>query len=385
MLTTLAVSHYRSLHDLCLPLDTLNVISGANGSGKSNAYRALRLIAEAAQGGLVPALAREGGFGAALWAGPDKLSPAMRRGEAPIQGSQSHGPRSLKLGFASDDFGYAIDLGAPTPSPTRFTLDPHIKRECIWAGGTLRDATLLIDRRNALARSRSGRAWRTLTQHLAPYDSVFNHCADPIAAPELLQLRERMRGWRFYDHLRTDALAPARQPQVGTHTPALANDGGDLAAAWQTILEIGDAAALQRAVDDAFPGAVVDIDAQNGRFSLLMRQHGLLRPLAASELSDGTLRYLLLIAALLSPRPPELLVLNEPEASLHPDLFPALARLITAASGRAQVIVVSHAVRLVSALEQAGAHSLALEKTLGQTQVLGQEPLTRPAWHWPTR
>ena len=59
-----------------------------------------------------------------------------------------------------------------------------------------------------------------------------------------------------------------------------------------------------------------------------MSQPGLLRPLKAAELSDGTLRYLLWIAALLSPRPPELLVLNEPETSLHPDLLPALARLI---------------------------------------------------------
>ena len=66
-----------------------------------------------------------------------------------------------------------------------------------------------------------------------------------------------------------------------------------------------------------------------------MQQHGLLRPLKAAELSDGTLRYLLWVAALLTPRPPGLLVLNEPETSLHPDLLPALARLIAhAASDR---------------------------------------------------
>ena len=65
-----------------------------------------------------------------------------------------------------------------------------------------------------------------------------------------------------------------------------------------------------------------------GRFELQMRQHGLLRPLGTAELSDGTLRYLLLVAALLSPRPPELMVLNEPETSLHPDLLAPLGRLI---------------------------------------------------------
>ncbi|WP_425387819.1 AAA family ATPase [Edaphobacter aggregans] len=58
-----------------------------------------------------------------------------------------------------------------------------------------------------------------------------------------------------------------------------------------------------------------------------------MRPLSAAELSDGTLRYLLWTAALLTPHPPALMVLNEPETSLHPDLLPALARLILAAAG----------------------------------------------------
>ena len=72
---------------------------------------------------------------------------------------------------------------------------------------------------------------------------------------------------------------------------------------------------------------------------------------APGELSDGTLRYLLWVAALLTPRPPELLVLNEPETSLHPDLLPALGRLIQQASTRSQVIVVSHAAGLIDALQ----------------------------------
>ena len=117
-----------------------------------------------------------------------------------------------------------------------------------------------------------------------------------------------------------------------------------------------------------------------------MRQHGLLRPLKATELSDGTLRYLLWIAALLTPRPPELLVLNEVEASLHPDLLPALARLIARAAERSQLVVVSHAARLIDALrEQRGCHSITLDKSLGETRVVGLRAQDRPAWHWPAR
>ena len=64
---------------------------------------------------------------------------------------------------------------------------------------------------------------------------MMTHCADPRQTPEMLMLREEMRGWRFYDHFRTDAAAPARQPQIGTYTPVLGHDGSDLAAALQTI------------------------------------------------------------------------------------------------------------------------------------------------------
>jgi predicted ATPase len=67
--------------------------------------------------------------------------------------------------------------------------------------------------------------WRQAYKHLAPFDSMMTHCSDPREAVELLMLRERMRDWRFYDHLRTDRDAPSRKPQVGTYTPVLASDG----------------------------------------------------------------------------------------------------------------------------------------------------------------
>lgn len=102
-----------------------------------------------------------------------------------------------------------------------------------------------------------------------------------------------------------------------------------------------------------------------------------------SELSDGTLRYLLLAAALLTPRPPSLLVLNEPETSLHPDLLPALGRLIIRASRETQVWVVSHAPALVATLESDEAcNSIALNKELGETVILGQGWLDAPPWQW---
>ena len=163
---------------------------------------------------------------------------------------------------------------------------------------------------------------------------------------------------------------------------ALANDGADLAAAIQTIREIGDVAALEAAIDDAFPESKVEIEELDGMFSVSLRQKGMLRPLKTAELSDGTLRFLLLAAALLTPRPPELMVLNEPETSLHSELIPALARLILRASEDCQMIVVSHNAHLVTLLAEGDAQLLELSKDWGETHIEGAEPVT---FNWPSR
>jgi predicted ATPase len=192
-----------------------------------------------------------------------------------------------------------------------------------------------------------------------------------------------MREWRFYDHLRTDREAPARRPQIGTYAPVLAGNGGDLAAAIQTIRESGAAEELDDAILDAFPGASVEIIHGDGYFEVTMRQRGVLRPLKAAELSDGTLRYLLLLAALLSPRPPTLMVLNEPETSLHGDLLPPLARLMTRAAACSQLIVISHAPGLVETVaDDPHCTRITLEKELGETVIGDTE---KPVWNWPGR
>jgi len=387
MINTLAIGSYRSLLNLVIPLGNLNIITGENASGKSNLYSALRLLSETAQGGVINSLAKEGGLDSTFWAGPEKLSERMRQGEVPVQGGPRQKAARLRLGFSGDDFGYSISLGLSAPSHSAFALDPEIKRECIWAGNAYRPASLLVDRVGAVIKVRSNRQWDVIAQHTNSFESIFSQAIDPVKTPEIIALREDIRGWRFYDHFRSDSEAPARLPQLGSRTPVLHHDGRDLAAALQTIIEIGDEEALYEAISDAFPGAKLNISVQqDGRFAVELYQQGLLRPLSGAELSDGTLRYLLWVAALLTPRPPPLMVLNEPETSLHPDLLPALARLIIRASESTQVWVVSHASRLIAALESSDeCNSLSLEKNLGQTQIVGQGMLDEPSWHWPDK
>lgn len=385
MLTTLAISNYRSLRNLVVPLAKLNVVTGANGTGKSNLYRALRLLADTAQGRVISSIAKEGGLQSTLWAGPETIARSVRRGDFPVQGTRRKQLVQLRLGFASDQYGYAIDLGLPVPTSSLFGLDPQIKRECIWHGPVMRPSTVLVDRTGPLVRVRKDDGWVVATDSLAAFDSMMTHVSDPRNAPEMLLLRESIRAWRFYDHFRADADSPVRSPQIGTWTPVLGNDGSDLGSAIETIREVGDERTFATAVEDAFPGSEVRISVTDGRFGLEMSQQGLLRPLGAAELSDGTLRYLLWIAALLTPRPPELMVLNEPETSLHPDLLAPLARLIGRASERTQIIVVSHAAALITALEaQPSCKPIRLTKDFGETQIEGGGN-PGPSWQWPSR
>jgi predicted ATPase len=150
LITTLAVSGYRSLRDLVVPLGQLTLVTGANGSGKTSLYRSLRLLAEAAQGRLVAALAGEGGLSSALWAGPEAFGRSVRAGLHPVQGTARKGPVRLRLGFSGDEYGYAIDLGLPTP-PHPFPLDPATKLEAMWTGGLLGRANVFAERRGPMS------------------------------------------------------------------------------------------------------------------------------------------------------------------------------------------------------------------------------------------
>ena len=390
MIRTIAVQGYRSLRDLILPLGQLSVITGANGSGKSSVYRSLRFLADAAQNAVVASLAREGGLTSTFWAGPETIARSVRQGQYDVEPLAKRKASSLKLGFGGDTYGYSIDLGYPPPPPpaTMFELDPRVKRECIWHGPVYRKASALVDRRNNFVWLSTTRDEEPvmLTQHLADTDSMLASVADPERAPEMLAIREAVRGWRFYDHFRTDAASPARASQIGTFSPVLDHEGSNLAAALETVIELRSDEALATTLQDAFPGSRLYVGNQNGRFEVQLQQHGLLRPLSAAELSDGTLRYLLWTTALLTPRPPELMVLNEPETSLHPELLPALARLILAAAAHTQIIVVSHAEPLIKELAAAPMCTrLALVKGFGETTLDGATLFNAPKWNWPAR
>ena len=369
----LSIAGYRSIRELSLELSSVNVITGPNGCGKSNLYNAVVLLSKAAEGGFAKAIAAEGGMPSILWAGGERVRLTSRAA-----------PKRLKLRITTDDYEYELQCGLPQLPPdqfrpgseTLFKFDPRMKVESLKA--RVGRGVTMMDRKYSALNLRNAEGRMTpYPLELFDNESVLSQIQESDFYPELSAMRGEIRRWRFYHHFRTDSESLARQPQVGSLTPVLSADASDLAAAIQTIVEIGDHVELREAIDRAFPGARLEVRAVD-RMELLMHMPGIRRPLTAREVSDGTLRYLCLTAALLTPRPPELPAFNEPESSLHPDLIPALARLIARAAKYSQLWITTHSRQLAEQIEQlCGQPSVELKLVEGETQ-LAKEPESEP-------
>lgn len=347
-ITSLEVSGYRSLKSIELPFGQLNVVTGPNGSGKSNLYRSLWLLSRICEGQFARTIAREGSFLSVMWAGPR---------------ASAKKPVRMSLGFSIDELHFRLTCGFPEPRLSYFRYDPEIKEEVVWIG---RKQT----RSNTLLERKAGLTWfRDVDGHRVEYplslsenESVLSQLREPHRFPELFMLREQVRNWRFYHSFRTDENAPLRTPQISVRTPVLSHDGSDLAAALQSIIEMGREQELHEIISEAFPGRELTILSNEPDFSqktprstelgVAFLVDDSLRPFVARELSDGTLKFLCLAAALLTPRPPGLIALNEPESSLHPDLIVPLAKLIVQASELSQIWVSTHSAELASQIQQ---------------------------------
>lgn len=361
MLEQLHVTNYRSLKNATIEFGQLTVVTGPNGSGKSNLYRALELVQAAARGHFSTSLLEEGGMPSALWAGP-----------------RTKGPVRMSLTTRWHDLSHELRAGliqtVPSEPPDPFVLDPEVKEEYVFLGRARKPSTTLAERKGIHGKTTAVDGERHRTLSLRPAESLLSQIGEPALYPELDELQRRISGWRFYHQFDTSPASPIRRPQPGVRTDALASDGHDLGAAIATLAQRGDRRALDDALDQAFPGYSVVVSGEPGTFGVGLATTAFQRPLAAHELSDGQLRFLCLATALLSTRPPELLVLNEPETSLHPSAVVALAPLIVMASKFSQIWVTTHDDRLRDAL---AAHATinTLELRSGATHVTPPDEL----------
>jgi predicted ATPase len=359
-----SASGYRSLQRIAYPMSHLDVFVGANGAGKSNLYRALELLRAAAANTIGRDIAAEG-LDRAMWAG-------ARKGGGPSR-------MTFAVDLAQPDrleasCRYEIEIGYPPPVSAAFELEPHVKVETLRYLGGRRPVTLMSrEGPSVMVRGEDGRPAQ-VDLDLLPSETALGRLEDPAGSPMLEQVRRTLLAWRFYHDLRTDPDSPLRQPCIATATPDLASDGRDLAAVFATLAHIRqDTQALDAMVERAFPGAELVVPPPERTASFGVRFPDFpYRVFQASELSDGTLRFLGLAGALMAYRLPPFIALNEPEASLHPDLMEPLGRMIVDAASRTQVWLVTHSERLAQAIEATGAGAVrTVVKRDGATTVEG--------------
>ncbi|KLK92109.1 ATPase [Microvirga vignae] len=356
---------YRSLRHIRFPVEPLSVFVGANGTGKTNLYRSLQLLQSAATGALTRDLAAEGGFDAVYWAG-------QRSARDPVR--VRLGVRLSGEGTGDYNLDYNVETGLVELLGAGFQLEPQIKAETLVYEACKRSKTLL-ERRGPRGHCLDEEGLkRPLGSEILPSETALGSLQDAAAFPDLHLARRTMLEWRFFHDFRTDAGSALRQPCLAVTSPTLASDGSNLAAVFATLAHIReDTVDLDRAFDDAFPGARLVIPApdRHATFGVIFPDFPK-RVFEPSELSDGTLHFLALAGALLSYRLPPFIALNEPETSLHPDLLEPLARMIVAASKRTQVWLVTHSEPLADAIARYGGVSpRRVVKRKGETWIDG--------------
>ena len=363
-LSDLEIKGYRSIRAIRFPLRRLTVLTGGNGVGKTNLYRALEMLHLAATGDLAMAIAREGGLGAVLWAGQRGVTDKPRL--------------ALEVGLVADDGEgttlprYGVEVGfGDSRYEAVFAEEPQIKSETLILPGR-RPVTLLQRDRSALWYRDASGPRRQMDDPLLASETALSALRGTL--PEVDMVRHLLASWRFYHGFRTDPQSPLRRPALAITAPMLDSDGGNLGAVLATLKHIrGDTTDLDAAIDQAFPGARLEIPVPEKFASFAMIFPDMpKRAFGAAELSDGTLQFLALLGALLAYRLPPFIALNEPEASLHPDLLPALARAISRAAARTQVWVVTHSTMLADAIaEETGTQPRQVIRRNGSTWLEG--------------
>ncbi|NGP17183.1 AAA family ATPase [Devosia aurantiaca] len=366
-LSDLDIAGYRSIRAIRFPLRQLTVLVGGNGVGKTNLYRALELVHGAATGDLSMAIAREGGLASAIWGGKRRVIDQPRlRFEV---GLDALLPSSEETSVQPR---YAVEVGfGDSKYQAVFAHEPQIKSESLILPG--RRPVTLLERKGPSAwyRDDAGKR-RQLDQPLLASETALSALRGTL--PELDAVRHLIASWRFYHGFRTDQDAPLRRPSLALTAPMLDADGGNLAAVLATLRHIrGDTVDIDQTIDRAFPGARLDIPPpeRDASFTLTFPDMPQ-RPFGPAELSDGTLQFIALLGALLAYRPPPFIALNEPEASLHTDLLPALAQAIARAAQRSQVWVVTHSPILAEAIaDQTGVEPRRVIRRDGATWLEG--------------
>ena len=322
-------------------LGPLNVIIGPNGSGKSNFIEAIGLL-KATPRDIREPIREGGGIDEWLWKGGEKEPTAIL--EARFTLRQKH-EIIYCLSFSSFVGVFSIE---------KESINSSVKNS--------KDLPIIVESGSV---SIAGEKEKSESGEVE-YDverSILSQLRNPFASFDVYHLGERLKSIGIFSEIQAGRSAPARLPQKTDLPNAfLARDASNLGLILNRIKRDADARqALKAAIQELYENIDdIDVQIEGGTVQVFVFEGRMAVP--ATRLSSGTLRFLCLLAILCHPEPPPLICLEEPELGLHPDLLPAISRLLTEASERTQIIVTTHSDILVDTLTDRPGAVLVAEK-----------------------
>lgn len=336
---------------MTLDLEPLNVLIGPNGSGKSNLLEAIGLF-QAAPRNLAAPVRRGGGVGEWIWKGnPDSSAIAE------VVVSNPKGKQNLRhtIEFAKSSHWFElVDERVEDARP-----NPESETICAYYG---------FQGGHPIMRARDGNERRLKRDDFKPDESILSQRKDPEQYPELAYLSgryERIRMYREWEFGRNVALRTPQKADVRRHP--LDENYLNFALFLNKLQQTPRAKAkFIEKLSDLYDGLTdFTLNFEGGTAQIYFTEGDFAIP--ATRLSDGSLRYLCLLAILLDPDPPPLIGLEEPELGIHPDLLHKLADLLVEASDRCQLVVTTHSNMLVETMTEYAESVVICEKHQGQT------------------
>ncbi len=354
----LDVEGFRSLRNISWRPGDLNVIIGRNGSGKSNLLRFIEVIAACAQGNLNDLIGNFGGMNSVVWDGKTNKISFRLKTSALADYSYPEPRKDYCLTYEAT----LAQIGKT--SSYRIEKEELANYE-LMNQGQYPTPFWIINRPNPTF----GRIFDDDERSFQPPDEAIqeNEALLALASNPLIEERYRqaklyskyIRDWTVYQDFRTDKDSKIRQPVDVKNLSRLDPDGQNLVNVLHTLYESPNDPEFKELIDEgmlaAFGSEYKELkfspDA-SGKIQLGIRWNNLKRVTPAPDLSDGTLRYLLLLTVLTNPNPPSLIAIDEPEIGLHPRMLPIVTDYAASAAQRTQVIFTTHSAQFLNAFKK---------------------------------
>jgi predicted ATPase len=339
LIQRLALKNILSFRDAVVELGQLNVLIGPNAVGKSNLIEVIGLL-QAAPTNLATAILRGGGVRQWLWLGDRGPSSASIECELILTRERQVGPLGYQVEFFEDAGGFVIVGEALSRSTVPIDLEKaeaYFARHYNQAGyGAQAKLARVLDE----------------TMKFLPGESVLSQFKSPIDPTPITEVGNHFAQMRIFREFRTGPGSPARYG-ISTSVPkdALADGSDNLALMLHELDFLGVHERIRsylRRFCERFEDVKVNVG--EGLARTYLREAGLVEMLSAIRMSDGTLKFLSLLAALFHPKPPPLMCIEEPEIGLHPDALQLVAEALVEASESTQLIVTTHSDVLIDYL-----------------------------------